>query len=57
MMHDSTEQRSSSWIHAVNDAVVGLRYPFPRKGPNPTLRIFPESSPRFRSVVSKEASD
>jgi hypothetical protein len=42
---------SSSWIHAVNDAVVGLRYPFPRKGPNPTRHIFPESSPRFRTVV------
>ena len=42
---------SSSWIHAVNDAVVGLRYPFPRKGPNPTLHIYPENSPRFRVVV------
>ena len=42
---------SSSWIHAVNDAVVGAKYPFPRRGPHKSTGILPESSPRFRTVV------
>eukprot|EP00613_Pedinella_sp_CCMP2098_P077883 CAMPEP_0171939298 /NCGR_PEP_ID=MMETSP0993-20121228/36177_1 /TAXON_ID=483369 /ORGANISM="non described non described, Strain CCMP2098" /LENGTH=319 /DNA_ID=CAMNT_0012581087 /DNA_START=267 /DNA_END=1226 /DNA_ORIENTATION=- len=42
---------SSSWLHAVNDAVVGARYPFPRKGPHQSKRVMKEFSPRFNTVV------
>mmetsp|Transcript_68834 Transcript_68834/g.155701 ORF Transcript_68834/g.155701 Transcript_68834/m.155701 type:complete len:359 (+) Transcript_68834:188-1264(+) len=42
---------AASWIHAVNDAVVGAKYPFPRKGPLRTKAILDEKWPRFRKVV------
>eukprot|EP00615_Pteridomonas_danica_P003086 CAMPEP_0114351244 /NCGR_PEP_ID=MMETSP0101-20121206/17027_1 /TAXON_ID=38822 ORGANISM="Pteridomonas danica, Strain PT" /NCGR_SAMPLE_ID=MMETSP0101 /ASSEMBLY_ACC=CAM_ASM_000211 /LENGTH=270 /DNA_ID=CAMNT_0001491001 /DNA_START=293 /DNA_END=1105 /DNA_ORIENTATION=+ len=42
---------SVSWIHAVNDAVVGQQYPFPRKGPHITTKILPEHSPVFEKVI------
>eukprot|EP00618_Florenciella_parvula_P032088 CAMPEP_0119544614 /NCGR_PEP_ID=MMETSP1344-20130328/54819_1 /TAXON_ID=236787 /ORGANISM="Florenciella parvula, Strain CCMP2471" /LENGTH=365 /DNA_ID=CAMNT_0007589117 /DNA_START=885 /DNA_END=1983 /DNA_ORIENTATION=- len=42
---------SSSWPYAVSDSVVGVKYPFPRKGPHVSLNVLPESSPRFRTVI------
>ena len=42
---------TASWPHAVSDAVVGVPYPFPRKGPHRSVRVLPEESPRFQHVI------
>lgn len=42
---------AASWLHAVNDAVVGHRYPFPRAGPHQSTGLLPVAAPRFRTVI------
>ena len=44
-------QGTVSWLHAVNDNVVGVPYPFPRHGPHASKDVLPEHAFRFRTVV------
>uniref|UniRef100_A0A7S2H006 Sulfotransferase domain-containing protein n=1 Tax=Octactis speculum TaxID=3111310 RepID=A0A7S2H006_9STRA len=46
-----TKRGSASWTHAVNDAIVGAKYPFPRKGPYESRSILEENSIRFKHVI------
>lgn len=42
---------AASWIHAVNDLVVGHPYPFPRAGSHKSVGFLPDEAPRFRTVI------
>jgi hypothetical protein len=42
---------AASWIHAVNDVVVGQPYPFPRAGIYKSVGFLPDETPRFRTVI------